>query len=146
MNVLVWIAEGTWAAAADAAARFAPPDAEITLLHVVDPALIAEVGGAWTGLLGRGHRDHGPAIDAMAATAEQDLLAAAAARLPRPATSAVRRGPSEREVVAACLDLRADVLIVARDGERHHPGPRSLGRQTRFVVDHAPCQVLLVWP
>jgi hypothetical protein len=25
-------------------------------------------------------------------------------------------------------------------------GPRSLGRATRFVLDHAPCRVLLVWP
>ena len=39
----------------------------------------------------------------------------------------------------------ADLLILARDGERR-PGPKSLGPRTRFVVDHAPCRVLLVWP
>ena len=146
MNVLVWLAEGTWEAAVDAAARLVPPGAHIILLHVQDPELSGEFRGAFTGLLGRGHRDPGPAVDAVAAAAQQDLLAAAAARLARPASPAMRRGPSEREVVAACNELRADVLVVARDGERHHPGPRSLGRQTRFVVDHAPCQVLLVWP
>ncbi|HTJ33732.1 MAG TPA: universal stress protein [Dactylosporangium sp.] len=146
MNVLVWIAEGTWSAATDAAARYTPPGASLTLLHVVDPALAAEVAGAWTGLLGRGHRDTAPAVDAVAAAAEQDLLAAAAERLTRPAAVVSRRGPAEREVVTACTELGAELLIVARDGDRNHLGPRSLGRQTRFVVDHAPCQVLLVWP
>jgi Universal stress protein family len=40
----------------------------------------------------------------------------------------------------------ADLLVVARDGDRHRLGPASLGPATRFVVDHAPCPVLLVWP
>ncbi|HEX8929491.1 MAG TPA: universal stress protein, partial [Actinomycetota bacterium] len=30
--------------------------------------------------------------------------------------------------------------------DRSRLGPRSLGPATRFVVDHAPCQVLLLWP
>jgi len=47
-------------------------------------------------------------------------------------------------VVAA--SAHADLLIVARDGERSRLGPKSLGRDTRFVVDHAACPVLLVWP
>ncbi|GGN95285.1 hypothetical protein GCM10011579_095680 [Streptomyces albiflavescens] len=40
----------------------------------------------------------------------------------------------------------ADLLILARDGDRTHLGPRSLGPASRFIVDHAPCPVLLVWP
>jgi nucleotide-binding universal stress UspA family protein len=40
----------------------------------------------------------------------------------------------------------ADLLVLARDGDRSRLGPHSLGPQARFVVDHAPCQVLLVWP
>jgi hypothetical protein len=40
----------------------------------------------------------------------------------------------------------ADLLVAARDGDRARLGPRSLGPATRFVVDHAPCQVLLLWP
>ena len=39
-----------------------------------------------------------------------------------------------------------DVLVLARDGDRGRLGPRSLGPAARFVVDHAPCRVLLVWP
>jgi hypothetical protein len=36
--------------------------------------------------------------------------------------------------------------VVARDGDHSRLGPKSLGHATRFVVDHAPCAVLLVWP
>jgi nucleotide-binding universal stress UspA family protein len=50
----------------------------------------------------------------------------------------------EREVVAEAEGC--DLLILARDGDRSHLGPRSLGPASRFVVDHAPCPVLLVWP
>jgi len=65
-------------------------------------------------------------------------------RLGRPAVRVGRRGRVEREVVAACAD--AAVLVVARDGDHTRLGPRSLGHATRFVLDHAPCRVLLVWP
>jgi nucleotide-binding universal stress UspA family protein len=41
---------------------------------------------------------------------------------------------------------RADLLIIARDGDLTHLGHKSLGPVSRFVVDHAPCPVLLVWP
>jgi nucleotide-binding universal stress UspA family protein len=50
----------------------------------------------------------------------------------------------ERLVVEAAEG--ADLLVVARDGDRSRLGPASLGPATRFVVDHAPCPVLLVWP
>jgi hypothetical protein len=46
-------------------------------------------------------------------------------------------------VVAAAAG--ADLLILARDGDRSRLGPKSLGPADRFVVDHAPCPVLLVW-
>jgi hypothetical protein len=35
---------------------------------------------------------------------------------------------------------------VARDGDQSRLGPKSLGKEVRFVVDHAPCPVLLIWP
>ncbi len=50
----------------------------------------------------------------------------------------------EREVVAASEGF--DLLVLARDGDRARLGPKSLAPPTRFVVDHAPCAVLLVWP
>jgi hypothetical protein len=63
--------------------------------------------------------------------------------LSRPAARLGRVGRVEREVVAACAD--AGLLVLARDGDRTRLGPRSLGHATRFVLDHAPCRVLLVW-
>jgi hypothetical protein len=54
------------------------------------------------------------------------------------------RGRVKHEVVAAAESM--DVLVLARDGDREWLGPRSRGPDARFVVDHAPCQVLLIWP
>jgi hypothetical protein len=56
----------------------------------------------------------------------------------------VRGGRVEREVVEQAAG--ADLLVAARDGDRSRLAPRSLGPATRFVVDHAPCQLLLLWP
>jgi nucleotide-binding universal stress UspA family protein len=147
-RVVVWITEGTWPGCVDAAARLAPPDAEVTLLHVTDAEVAEAVHGAFHGLLGRARHDPAAVLAELAEPAEQDLLAAAAERLGRPAGTETRSGAVEREVVAACgpADLAADLLGCAPDGEHDRLGPHSLGHHTRFVVDHAPCAVLLVWP
>ncbi len=144
--VLVWVAEGTWHACVDAARRLAPPGAEITLLHVTSQEIPGAASGAYAGLLGRGHpeRDPGSRVEELAAASAGELLDAAARRLARPCAQTRRRGRAEREVTAAAEG--ADLLIVARDGDRTRAGPRSLGLASRFVVDHAPCPVLLVWP
>jgi nucleotide-binding universal stress UspA family protein len=136
MAVVVWIVEGTWPACVDAAREHASGD--IALLHVTDVSGAAH--GAFAGLLGRGGRDPGAQLEEMASTGP--LLEAAAQRLDRPCTRLERAGRTEREVVDAAYG--ADLLIVARDSNHH--GPKSLGPATRFVVDHAPCPVLLVWP
>lgn len=144
--VVVWLTEETWRATVDAAAAAAPADAAVVLLHVVDVRVEEALHGAYGGLLGRHRRsrDPGDAVGRVAAGAGADLLAAASARLGRPARHDMREGLVEREVVAACEG--AALLVCARDGERSRLGPKSLGRYTRFVVDHAPCAVLLVWP
>jgi nucleotide-binding universal stress UspA family protein len=94
--------------------------------------------------LGRAGRDPATRLEQMAATSAGELLAAAAGRLGRPCERLDVQGRAERAVVAA--SAQADLLIVARDGDRSRLGPKSLGKTTRFVVDHAPCPVLLVWP
>jgi nucleotide-binding universal stress UspA family protein len=48
-------------------------------------------------------------------------------------------------VITAAAD-GADLLILARDGDRSRLGPRSLGTHARFIIDHAPCTVELIWP
>src|SRR4051794_8995442 len=146
MKVLGGLLEGTWPATVDAVRELAVPAAEVTLLHVIDPGAAGSAHGAFAGLLGRGGRrpDPGIEIEAAEASAESRLLTAAAERLDRPARTATRRGRPEREGGAG--GAGADLLIVARDGDLHRVGPRSLAPATRFVVDHAPCAVLLVWP
>jgi nucleotide-binding universal stress UspA family protein len=146
MRALVWIIEDTWEATVAEAAKFLPRDADITLLHVAstEPETVARA--ARRGLLGR----HPPPqatpepLQAISEQAAQELLAEARTRLGRPATLDARRGRVEREVVAAAE--RMDILILARDGDRERLGPRSLGPAARFVVDHTPCRVLLLWP
>jgi nucleotide-binding universal stress UspA family protein len=144
--ILVWIVEGTWPACVDAARAHAPVDAEIVLLHVSDRDVLGTARGALAGLLGRGQREHDPgtALEHLAAASAEDLLDAAAQRLGRPCTRVERAGRIEREVISAVQD--AELLVLARDGDRRHLGPRSLGPASRFVVDHAPCPILLVWP
>lgn len=145
MTVLVWIAEGTWQAGVDAARAHAGTD-DVVLLHVSDDDIAGVAHGAFTGLLGRGRleRDPGRHIEDLAATSGAELLRAAADRLGRPARLEERHGRVEREVVAAAEG--AALLVVARDGDPTRLGPHSLRPHARFVVDHAPCPVLLVWP
>ncbi|GAA1969679.1 universal stress protein [Amycolatopsis minnesotensis] len=143
MKVTVWLAEGTWRACVDAVSTLGP-ELEITLLHVADDDVGDAMRFAYHGLLSRHGHDPADTVDPVAVPAERALLDDAKARLGRECAVRVRHGHVEREVVAACAD--ADVLVCARDGERGHAGPKSLGHHTRFVVDHAPCAVLLVWP
>jgi nucleotide-binding universal stress UspA family protein len=146
MKVVVWIVEGSWPAVIDAARACAPADAEIVLLHVTDPDVPDVAHGSYAGLLGRGHRERDPGtrIEHLAATSATDLLDAAANRLARPSTCSERVGRAEREVVAAVEG--AGMLILARDGDQSRLGPESLRHAARFILDHAPCPVLLVWP
>ena len=143
-SVYIWIGEGTWRATVDAALSLAPAAARFTLLHVTSPAAADAAHGAYLGLLGRGGRDPGERLEALASVSAADLLEAAARRLGRPSERLEIQGSAERAVVAA--SAQADLLVVARDGDRARLGPKSLGKATRFVVDHAACPVLLVWP
>jgi nucleotide-binding universal stress UspA family protein len=143
MRVVVWVTEGTWQSAVDAAGDLS--GAEVTLLHVIDSNAVEAVTGSRAGLFGRGL---GPDVDQSTRRALTDaqaaLLDAATARLGRPARRDARQGRVEREVVAACAD--AGLLVLSRDGDHTRLGPHSLGHHARFVIDHAPCRVLLVWP
>jgi nucleotide-binding universal stress UspA family protein len=147
MDVLVWIAAGSWPSCVEAARKFAPASSHLTLLHVVDDTVAGTAQGALAGLLGRSSRSAGPDRDGIRDLAEEvarELLDAAREAVGRPATTEQRHGRLEREVVAAAEGK--DLLVLARDGDLRRLGPHSLNAATRFVVDHAPCPVLLVWP
>jgi nucleotide-binding universal stress UspA family protein len=144
VTVMIWVAEATWPACVDAALAYSPAGAEFVLLHVAGgEAAAAE--GAMSGLMGRGLGHHAAERwERASASASSELLRAAADRLGVPCEVRELHGRVERAVVLASDD--ATLLVVARDGDRTRLGPRSLGPATRFVVDHAPCPVLLVWP
>jgi nucleotide-binding universal stress UspA family protein len=67
-----------------------------------------------------------------------------------PAAEALQRqGRPEREIVNTAAEWQADLVLIcprAEYGGRHAIGPKSVGHVARFVVDHAPCPVLLVRP
>jgi nucleotide-binding universal stress UspA family protein len=95
-------------------------------------------------LLGRRHPTRAEALKALTEQHAADLLADAERQLGRGAVRQVRRGRVAREVLAATDGV--ELLVMARDGDVSRPGPQSLGATARFVADHAPCAVLLVWP
>ena len=144
MRVLVWIVEETWKAPVAAAAALLPDDADVTLLHVSASDTGAAARGARLGLLGRSGRPTDESLDTTSEESARELLSDARAALGREATLDARSGRVEREVIAAAETT--DVIVLARDRDPTHRGPRSLGPTVRHVVDNAPCEVLLVWP
>jgi nucleotide-binding universal stress UspA family protein len=142
MRVVVWVEESSWEPCVDAARDLLPDGAEVTLLHVAAARveeLVAHPGRGW--LRGRREPPELP-VRAISEAEARALLDAAHERLGRPAQLRAQRGQVEREVVAA--SAAADLLVLARDGDRR-PGPASLGHRSRFIVDHAACDVILVW-
>ena len=125
-RVLVWLTPTGWEACVDAARDLG----EVTLLQV------GEAGPEPGGLLGRRPPPREPL------TVDDDLFAAAERRLGRPAERLTPPGRPEHAVVDAATEF--DLLVLSRTNL--HPGPHSLGHAARFVVDHAPRAVLLVWP
>ena len=81
-------------------------------------------------------------MHALAGEAAHALLEDAEERLGRPARAG-RRGRRTGDA-SSTTPPRADVLVVARDGR--HAGPHSIGHSQRWVIDHAPCTVVLAWP
>lgn len=148
LRVLVWVEPGTWEACVSAAADLVRPraaDSEVRLLYV--PENDDLVQDAARGLWGRRSR---PAAPMGPGADDLELLAEAEARLvdevgqPVAVTSELGRGPVERVITDA--SERSDYLVLGRQGDLSRRGPHSLGRHGRFVVDHAQCRVLIVWP
>jgi nucleotide-binding universal stress UspA family protein len=59
----------------------------------------------------------------------------------------VERGRPEQTIVRIAQERRCDLIAIqASEGAEGRPqlGPRSVGHTARFVLDHAPCDVLLL--
>jgi nucleotide-binding universal stress UspA family protein len=145
-EALAWITDSAWHTVIDAIKPLAANGANITLHSVSDDEAISVVQGSFAGLLGRGRprRDIPQEIRDHTRANSDQILADAVDRLGCRATELLLHGRTEHQVVRAAANT--DLLVCARDGDCSQPGPRSLGRATRFVVDHASCPVLLVWP
>ena len=94
---------------------------------------------------------HEPITEEMQAAeraVSEDILKTAVGDLPQ-AETLLRQGLPELEIVNAAAEWRADVILIcprAEYGEPPHIGPRSVGHVAHFVLDHAPCPVLLLRP
>jgi nucleotide-binding universal stress UspA family protein len=120
-------------------------------VHVIDVRGRLDLGALRHGIAGAGPlpphlvaaieeagREHASVVLAAAAAAfaERGLLSD---------TGLVRIGEPGREICAAATAWSADLVVLrASRHTRPEPGPRSVGHTARFVVDHAPCPVLLI--
>ena len=62
-------------------------------------------------------------------------------------SSKITRGKPEQIIVETAREQKADLIVIrAREGGEGHPhiGPASVGHTARFVLDHSPCDVLLL--
>lgn len=139
-------------------------DLRLVLLYVIDTGPGHEMERLRQRYLGLGQR--GADLLAQASQVEQEqgaeIVAAAQAifRAQWPGEppgaeqieSVLVRGKPEQEIVRAAASMSTDLILVCNrrvltPGEPPHPsGPKSVGHVARFVLDHAPCPVLLLRP
>ncbi|MGH2391646.1 MAG: universal stress protein [Chloroflexota bacterium] len=130
----------------DHLARVVPlAGAEVLFAHVIDTAHEAD----WRRMVGHhwmGRHAVPPELREAETQAAKEILEEAPA-LSRGWPVASRRtmsphGNPERELIRLALTEQTDLLAVGQ--HRVELGPHALGRCARFVIDHAPCSVVLV--
>jgi nucleotide-binding universal stress UspA family protein len=122
-----------------------------TVVHVIDVRGRVDLGALRRGFVGAGPLPPHLAADIDAAGREyaQVVLSAAAAAFEElhlaSEAGLVRLGEPGREICGAASAWAADLVVLrASRRARPEPGPKSVGHTARFVVDHAPCPVLLL--
>ena len=122
----------------------------IGLLYVTDLGPHHEIERKREGLLYPRHPS-GPLqekIQQAEAAAAQDILQEGLRYVPQAETLS-REGRPEREIIQCASEWNADLIVIcSRSPAFGGPalGPKSVGHVARFVLDHAPCPVLLVRP
>jgi nucleotide-binding universal stress UspA family protein len=119
-------------------------------VHVVDARGRRDLGLLRGGIVGAGplSRSQQQVLDAATAEHTRTVLEAAEAALRTRGLvidpPQIRVGEPGREIcaIAAAIGASLVVLGASRHGQAR-AGPGSLGHTARFVVDHAPCPVLL---
>ena len=119
--------------------------------HVVDTRGRRELGLLRSGIPGAGPLSPSQleAIDTATAEHTRAVLAAATAGLERRGlrheSPQIRSGEPGRELCDIAAAARASLVVLfASRRARAARGPGSVGHTARFVLDHAPCPVLLV--
>lgn len=135
-------------------ARIVGGQAEYLLLHVIDTALRHDLEDFLRGPLHRrpdhGEPPHGADLrvaeeSAGRAAIEETMVAARQAGLK--AEASIKEGRPEEIIVQVARDVQAELVVIwSGEGEAGHPhiGPVAIGHAARFVIDHAPCDVLLL--
>ena len=119
--------------------------------HVVDARARRDLGFLRGGITGAGplSRSQQQAIDAATAEHTRAILEIAEASLRRRSLQLdppqIRVGEPGREICAVAAAVGASLVVLfASRRARPVSGPGSVGHTARFVLDHAPCPVLLV--
>jgi nucleotide-binding universal stress UspA family protein len=122
----------------------------VNLLYVTDLGPHHEIERKREWLL-RPRHPSGPLqekIQQAEAGAAQDILQEGLRYLPQAETIACEGRP-EQEIIQYASQWHADLIVIcSRSPAFGGPavGPKSVGHVARFVLDHAPCPVLLVRP
>lgn len=122
----------------------------VGLLYVVDSGPHGEMERKREGLM-RPRRPSGPLHERVRqadSMAVQDILDEGLRYIPG-AERLQREGRPEREIVLCAAEWQADLVVICPRSPRFGGpaiGPKSVGHVARFVLDHAPCPVLLVRP
>jgi nucleotide-binding universal stress UspA family protein len=122
----------------------------IGLLYVTDLGPHHEIERKREGLL-RPRHPSGPLqekIQQAEVAAAQDILQEGLRYL-SDAQTLSREGRPEQEIIQCASEWNADLIVLCpRSPASGWPalGPKSVGHVARFVLDHAPCPVLLVRP
>jgi nucleotide-binding universal stress UspA family protein len=120
----------------------------IGLLYVTDLGPHQEIERKREGLLRPRHLS-GPLYEKMRqaeVASAQDILQEGLRYFPG-AQALSREGNPEREIIQGASEWKADLIVICpRSPAFGGPalGPKSVGHVARFVLDHAPCPVLLI--
>lgn len=153
MTILCAIGTRGGAGLVQRALAYAKTGDDLLLVHVIDTRPRHELDRLPGPLLRHGPRggpERAHALDAAETVAGEQALAEAetvARDAGMLATTRLERGKPEQMIVAVAREAAATLIVIrARDWAERHPGfgPGSVGHTARFVLDHAPCDVLLV--
>jgi nucleotide-binding universal stress UspA family protein len=129
-------------------------DRSLVLLHVIDVRPIEHLDHARHRLRpGTRPRDREARMEVLGEEAAERLLIEAAERCGglgydlKAVTRQVASGHPEREIVRLAGRLGVGLVVLGaseRRPEKPVAGPGSIGHVARYVLDHAPCDVLLL--